>query len=101
MFWQYASLCLDSEGGLPTYANLFAGIVWTLFSDAATALFVKDLNQFEHIGILKGVLFVIVTDVFLYLLIRYYVQHLKSSQETFLQAEQEIKNLRNCNQVTN
>ncbi len=70
-----------------------AGIGWILFSDAATAWFVTDLNQFEHIAIFKGILFVIITAGLLHLLIRHYALQLRSSQETFHQAEQEIKQL--------
>ena len=69
------------------------GIVWILFSDIAAARFVTDLHQFEHIGILKGVLFVIATAALLYLLTRSYAHQLQSSQETFHLAEQEIKKL--------
>jgi len=69
------------------------GIVWILSSDMVTALLVADLTRYEHIGILKGILFVISTAVFLYLLIRHYVQQLQFSQETSLKSEQEIKKL--------
>lgn len=72
---------------------LCVGIVWILFSDTATAWLAKDLHQFEHIGILKGVSFIVATAGLLYLLIRYYAQQLRSSQETFHIAEQEIKKL--------
>src|ERR1039457_4579407 len=58
------------------------GIAWILFSDTATAWFVKDLTQFEHIGIMKGIFF-----------IRHYARQLDSSRETFQQAEQEIEKL--------
>jgi diguanylate cyclase (GGDEF)-like protein len=69
------------------------GIAWILFSDVVTALLVTDLKRYEHIGILKGILFVISTAVFLYLLLRHYVQQLKLSQETSHKSEQEIKQL--------
>jgi diguanylate cyclase (GGDEF)-like protein len=72
---------------------LCAGAGWILCSDYATAWLVKDLHQYEHVAILKGILFIIATAVLLYLLIRYFAQQLRSSQETFHLAEQEIKKL--------
>lgn len=69
------------------------GIGWILFSDTVTARFVKDLDKFEHITLLKGILFVILTAGLLYLLIRFYIGQIRSSQETSRLAEQEIKKL--------
>src|SRR5450631_910588 len=69
------------------------GIVWVLLSDTATAWFVVNQKQFEHIALLKGILFVITTAGLLYLLIRNYAQQLRSTRDTFHQAEQEIKKL--------
>jgi diguanylate cyclase (GGDEF)-like protein len=69
------------------------GIGWISFSDIATAWLVKDLSQFEHLAMVKGILFVLASAGLLHLLIRYYAHQLSSSQETFHQAEQEIKNL--------
>ena len=69
------------------------GSVWVLLSDAAAASLVTDLHQLEHIGIVKGLLFIIATAGLLYLLIRHYVRQLRSSQKTFHEAEQEIKKL--------
>jgi diguanylate cyclase (GGDEF)-like protein len=69
------------------------GIGWILSSDFAAANLVQDLHRYEHVAVLKGVLFVIATGGLLYLLIRYYAGQLNSSQETFHQAEQEIKQL--------
>lgn len=71
----------------------FAGIGWILLSDTASAWFVRDLNQFENVAILKGVIFIIVTAGLLYLLIRHNAQQLRSSQATFHLAEQEINKL--------
>lgn len=62
---------------------VFVGIGWILFSDSAAASFVTDLNQFEHMGILKGIFFIIASAGLLHLLIRYYARQLQSSQETF------------------
>lgn len=70
-----------------------AGIVWILFSDAATAWLVRDLHRLEHIAMLKGVAFIATTAALLYLLIRSYARRLQSSQATFRLAEQEIKQL--------
>jgi diguanylate cyclase (GGDEF)-like protein len=69
------------------------GIIWILFSDKAAAWLVKDTHQFELVSGLKGILFIIVTAVVLYILIRGYVHQLCSSQKTFNLAEQEIKKL--------
>mgnify|MGYP001363735709 CR=1 FL=1 len=71
----------------------FTGVVWILLSDAAAARFVKDMHQYEDIAVLKGLLFILATAGSLYLLIRNYAGQLRSSQETFHQAEQEIKKL--------
>ena len=72
---------------------LCVGILWILFSDTATAWFIRDRHQFEHVAILKGILFVIATAGLLHLLIRHYARQLRSSRETFHLAEQEIKML--------
>ena len=70
-----------------------AGIGWILFSDRAAGMLVADLQQFEHIAVLKGILFIVATAGLLHLLIRHYAAQLRSSQETFHRAEQEIKKL--------
>lgn len=72
---------------------LSVGIGWIVFSDAATAWLVTDQHQFEQIAVMKGVLFIIATAALLHLLIRHYAQQLRSSQETFHLAEQEIKKM--------
>jgi len=72
---------------------LSVGIGWIVFSDAATARLVRDQHQFEQIAVMKGVLFVIATAALLHLLICHYAQQLRSSQETFYLAEQEIKKM--------
>lgn len=69
------------------------GITWILLSDSVTAWCVQDLPQLQRISVLKGIFFVIGTSVLLYLLIRYYARQLRSSQETFHQAEREVKKL--------
>jgi len=56
-------------------------------------MFVSNVHQLELIGILKGIFFVITTAGMLLLLIHHYSRQLRSSQETFQQAEQEIKQL--------
>src|SRR5665647_2613389 len=71
----------------------FIGIAWILFSDTLTSWLVSDVHQFGHIGILKGILFIIATAGLLYLLIRDYAAQLRSSQKTFHLAEQEVKKL--------
>jgi diguanylate cyclase (GGDEF)-like protein len=71
----------------------FVGIVWILFSDKAAAWFVKDIRQFEHIAIFKGVLFILTTAAALYLLIRSYARQLRLSEETSHLAVQEVKKL--------
>lgn len=69
------------------------GVVWILFSDTAAAWLVQDVIQLERVSILKGILFIIGTSLLLYLLIRYFAKQLHSSQETFQQADREIKKL--------
>lgn len=71
----------------------FIGIVWIVFSDTLTSWLVTDVHQFDNIGILKGILFIIATAGLLYLLIRDYAAQLRSSQKTSHQAEQEVKKL--------
>jgi len=70
-----------------------AGIGWILFSDSLVGRIVTDQLQFEHVAILKGILFILTTAGLLYLLLRRNAKNLRSSEETFLQAEQEIKKL--------
>ncbi|MBW4053821.1 MAG: EAL domain-containing protein [Proteobacteria bacterium] len=72
---------------------LSVGIGWIFFSDVTTAWLVKDQHQFEQLAVLKGILFVIATASLLHLLIRHYARQLRSSEETFHLAEQEIKKL--------
>ena len=89
-------LFLPEQKPAPARIVLFyalVGIGWILISDNASAWFVSDLNQFENVAILKGVFFIIVTAGLLYLLIRHNAQQLRSSQETFHLAEQEINKL--------
>ena len=71
----------------------FIGIAWVVLSDTVASWFVTDVHQFGHIGILKGALFIIATAALLYLLIRNYAAQLRSSQQTFHLAEQEVKKL--------
>lgn len=70
-----------------------AGIIWILCSDTVTAWFVKDLEQFKHFAIFKGILFIVATSGLLYQVIRYYAGQLRSSEETFYHAEQKINKL--------
>ncbi len=69
---------------------LLIGIVWILCSDSVAAWFVRDMRQFEHIAIIKGILFIIATACLMYLLNRSYARQLQPLQETFHLAEQEI-----------
>jgi len=69
------------------------GIGWILFSDIAAAWFVKDQHQLEQIAIVKGIFFVIATAALLHLLIRHYVRQIRSTENTFHQAELEIKKM--------
>ena len=71
----------------------FIGITWIVFSDKLASWLVNDVSLFGRIGILKGILFIIVTAGLLYLLIRNYAKQLRISQETFHLAEQEVKKL--------
>jgi diguanylate cyclase (GGDEF)-like protein len=71
----------------------FIGIIWIVFSDAVTSWLLKDVSQFSHIGILKGVFFIIATASLLHLLVRNYSKQLHTSQETFHTAAQEVKKL--------
>ena len=79
---------------------LIAGLGWVFFSYVLTIWFVKDLQQFEHVAIIKGVLFVATTAGLLYLLIRNYAQQLRSSQQTSHLAEQEINKLAHYDRET-
>jgi polar amino acid transport system substrate-binding protein len=69
------------------------GILWIIFSDTVAVWLVKDVEQLEEIGTYKGIFFILATAGFLHLLLGYYVQQLRSSQETSHLAEQEIKKL--------
>jgi diguanylate cyclase (GGDEF)-like protein len=72
---------------------LCAGSGWILLSDIVTAWLVDDAKLLEQIHILKGIFFILGTSGLLYLLIRHYARQLRSSRETFQQAEEEIKKL--------
>lgn len=72
---------------------LSVGIAWILFSDKVALWFVTDLHQLGHVAIFKDVFSIIVTAGVLYLFIRNYAGQLRSSMETFHQAELEIKQL--------
>jgi len=69
------------------------GFVWILLSDATTHWLAQDLRQFEYIAVVKGILFVVATAGLLHLLIHHYARQLRTTQETFHLAEQEIKKL--------
>jgi len=72
---------------------VFFGSVWILFSDSLLGLFVKNLQQYEYLGILKGLLFILVTAVLLYYLTSRRATQLSLSRETFHSAEQRIQKL--------
>jgi len=72
---------------------LCIGTGWILFSDTAAAWIVTDRHQLEHVGVVKGISFIIVTAGLLHLLIRNYARQLNSSRETYHQAEREIQKL--------
>lgn len=69
------------------------GMVWIFLSDHVAAWLINDFHQFEQVGTIKGIMFILVTAGFLHLLISYYVQQLLSSQKNSHLAEQEIKRL--------
>jgi diguanylate cyclase (GGDEF)-like protein len=72
---------------------LCVGSGWILLSDIVTARLVDDMKLLEQINILKGIFFILGTAGLLHLLIRHYARQLRSSRETFQQAEEEIKKL--------
>lgn len=46
------------------------GSLWIYYSDSAVAFLVNDHNLLARIGILKGLLFIVLTSLLLYLLIK-------------------------------
>lgn len=91
-----AALALSTKRLSPARIALLyalAGILWILFSDSVAGLLINDIHQFEHFAIFKGSAFIIITAGLLHLLLYKYCRQLRSSQETFHQAEQEIKQL--------
>jgi diguanylate cyclase (GGDEF)-like protein len=69
------------------------GIVLLVLSETVTACFVKDPRQLEYSAVFKGILFISVSAVLLYLVIRSFTQQLSSSQKISFLADQEIKKL--------
>lgn len=67
------------------------GIGWILLSDVAAAWFINDHHRLEQVAIVKGIFFVIATAALLHLLIRHYARQIRSTENTFHQAELEIK----------
>ncbi len=52
------------------FSYLVFGILWILFSDQLLKFFITDLETFSRISSIKGILFVLSTTFFLYLLVR-------------------------------
>ncbi|WP_421773518.1 PAS domain S-box protein [Gracilimonas sp.] len=70
---------------------LVTGILWILFSDRLLVLFVSDIEILSRYGTFKGILFVIVTAILLYLLIDYSNKHIETARETVDKALDSVK----------
>lgn len=76
-----------------TAGYFIIGVIWVLLSDSLTAHFVNNLENFESVGKAKGIVFVTISAVLVYAILRNYLLRLQKSQEIFHQAEQEINKL--------
>ncbi|HEX9078224.1 MAG TPA: ATP-binding protein [Desulfuromonadaceae bacterium] len=67
--------------------------LWILFSDRVLDAMVKDPHLMARIEILKGWLFILVTSLLLFFLIRRYVSRLRHADETHTEAERRFREL--------
>lgn len=71
---------------------LLAGI-WIILSDRILFTLVKDLEKFYKVGVIKGLLFIIVTAWILYSLIARHINELKRVEVSLIEAETKYRSL--------
>jgi PAS domain S-box-containing protein len=66
---------------------LFFGVLWIYFSDTVLAWLVRDANVMTYVQISKGILFILITALLLYVLIHTYVDRLRRMNRTLQERE--------------
>ncbi len=66
---------------------IFFGVMWIYFSDTVLAWLVRDANVMTYVQISKGILFILITALLLYVLIHTYVDRLRSMNRTLQERE--------------
>ncbi len=61
------------------------GIIWILFSDILAGYLINDLSFYQHFQSVKGVIFVIVTGIFLYFILKTNLKEITEKEEKLYQ----------------
>lgn len=88
-----------SEKSIPVRIALIYAIVggiWIIFSDTLLQLFVSDVGKMTYYSIAKGILFVLITALMLYVLVRRGISALLKIQESLVQSEDRLRTFINA-----
>lgn len=72
---------------------LFLAGIWIILSDRVMFIFIKDLDHFYKVGVLKGLLFILITGWILYILIDRHINELKRVEVSLIEAETKYRSL--------
>lgn len=67
------------------------GVLWILFSDAALAVFAVDATEFQRYSMIKGTVFVVLTAVVLYFLVRATLMQQFRAEQSLMVSEERWK----------
>lgn len=67
------------------------GVLWILFSDAALAVFAVDATEFQRYSMMKGTVFVVLTAVVLYFLVRATLMQQFRAEQSLMVSEERWK----------
>ena len=87
---------MDSPRSIPSKIIILYAIVsslWIFFSDSILGLLITDLRTLSRIAMIKGWLFVLVTSILLFFLIRRYVTQLNAYNANMLESERRFREL--------
>ncbi len=73
------------------FIYLVIGISWILFSDRFLALFISDVVTLSQYGMIKGIAFIVVTSILLYLVIDYSNKNLENARKPVDKALDSVK----------
>lgn len=87
---------MDSPRLIPSKIITLYAIVsslWIFFSDSLLTLFISDLQTLSHVAMIKGWLFVVVTSILLFFLIKRYVIQINAFNAKLLESERRFREL--------